>query len=68
MYFWTYGVRKTRLDKCLKSPASEDPSTSNMVNGPKHCSKLNEITFTIFIDPYEDNSGWKGLPGWYANS
>ena len=25
---------KTWLDKCLKSPVSEDPSTSNMVNGP----------------------------------
>ena len=22
--------------KCLKSPVSKDPSTSNMVNGPKH--------------------------------
>ena len=27
----------------------------NMVNGPKHCSKLNGITFTIFIDSCEDN-------------
>ena len=24
----------TRLDKCLKGPVSEDPSTSNMVNVP----------------------------------
>ena len=24
------------LDKCLKSPVSEDPSKSNMVNGPKY--------------------------------
>ena len=28
---------KTWSDKCLKSPVSEDPSTSNMVNVPKHC-------------------------------
>ena len=28
---------KTQLDKCLKSPVSEDRSTSNMVNVPKHC-------------------------------
>ena len=28
---------KTWLDKCLKSFVSEDPSTSNIVNGPKHC-------------------------------
>ena len=25
---------KTWLDKCLKSPVSEDPSRNNMVNGP----------------------------------
>ena len=28
---------KTWSDKCLKSPVSEDLSTSNMVNGSKHC-------------------------------
>ena len=28
---------KTRLDKCLKKPVSEDPSTSNMADVPKHC-------------------------------
>ena len=27
---------KTWLDKCLKSPFSEAPSTGNMVIGPKH--------------------------------
>ena len=31
MYFRSYGLRKTWLDKCLKSPLSEDPSTSNML-------------------------------------
>ena len=30
------------LDKCLKSPLSEDPSTSNMVDGPKHWRKLDD--------------------------
>ena len=35
MYFGNYGLRKT-LDKCLKSPASEDSSTNNTVNGQKH--------------------------------
>ena len=34
MYFLTYGLGKTWLDKCLQSPVPEDPSTSNMVNGP----------------------------------
>ena len=54
IYLWTYGLHKTWLDNCLKSPVSEDPSTSNMVNGPKHCWNLNDTTITIFIDPSED--------------
>ena len=44
------------LDKCLKTPVSEDFSTSNMVNGPKHCWNLHESTFTMFIDNCELNS------------
>ena len=28
---------KILLDKCLKSPVSEDPSTCNMADVPKHC-------------------------------
>ena len=55
MYFRTCGVRKTWLDKCLKSPVSEDPLTSIKVNWPKYCLNLNETTFTIFIDPCEVN-------------
>ena len=31
--------------------------TNNMGNGPKHCSKLINSTFTIVIDPCEDNYG-----------
>ena len=31
------GTPKTWLDKCLKSPVLEYPSTSIMVNVPKHC-------------------------------
>ena len=57
MYFRPYGLRKTWLDKCLKSPVSEDPSTSKMVKGKKHCGSLYDSTFTIFIDPCESNSG-----------
>ena len=30
-------LRKTQLDKFLKFPVSEDPTTSNMVTGTKHC-------------------------------
>ena len=35
MYFGNYGIQKTWLKKCLKSPFSEDPSTSNIVRGTK---------------------------------
>ena len=35
MYFGNYRLRRTWLNKCLKSLFPEDPSTSNMVNGPK---------------------------------
>ena len=43
------------LGKCLKSPVSDDPSTSNRVNEPKHCCILDDINFTIFIDHFEGN-------------
>ena len=36
MYFGSYGLRKPRLDKCLKIPDPEDPSKCNMANGAKH--------------------------------
>ena len=39
MYLSTYGLRKTWLDKRLKSPLSEFPSTSYMVNGQKQLFK-----------------------------
>ena len=55
MYFGNYGLPKTWLDQCLKSPLSEDPTKSNMVNAPKHCSNLKDTTFTIFINHLEDN-------------
>ena len=35
--FLNYGLQKMGLNNCLKSPVSEDPLTSNMENGPKHC-------------------------------
>ena len=30
-------LSKFGLDNCLKSLVSDDPTTRNMVNGPKHC-------------------------------
>ena len=44
MYFRNYGLPKTWLDQCLKSPVSEDPTKSNMVNAPKHCSNLKDTS------------------------
>ena len=41
---------KTSLDKCIKSPVSDDPLTSNMLNGPKHCWNLQHTTLIIFVD------------------
>ena len=61
MYFWTYGLRKTLLDKSLKSPLSGDPSTNNVLNGIKHCLNLNESTCTIFLDHCEGSSFEKSL-------
>ena len=55
MYFRNFGLRKTWLDICLKSPISKEPSTDNMVNEPKHCCDLNDSTATIFSDHFERN-------------
>ena len=55
MYFGNYGLAKTWLDQFLKSHFSEDPSKSNMVNAPKHCSNLKDSTFTILIYQWEVN-------------
>ena len=46
---------KAWLDKCLKSPTSEDYSTTNMVNVPKHCCSLHHNTFIIFINHCQGN-------------
>ena len=56
MYFWSYQLPKTFLDKYLKSVLSEDPLTTNMVDGLKNWSELNDSTFTIVVDSCESNS------------
>ena len=61
MLFRYYGLRKTWLDKCLRSPVSEEPSTNDMVNGCKNCSNLKASTFTIFINHCEGNRVGKSL-------
>ena len=61
MYFQNYRLRKMWLDKCLKSPVSEDRSKNSMEKGPKHCSNINHSTFSLFIDKCEGNSVEKSL-------
>ena len=50
MHIPNYKLQKKWLDKCLKTPVSDDPWTRNMVNGPKNLCNLDDSTFTIFID------------------
>ena len=57
MYFSTDGLRKTWIDKFLKSPISQALVTRKMVKRAKHYPKLNDSTFTIFLDPCESNKG-----------
>ena len=61
MYFRNYGLPKTWLDQCLKSPVSEDPWESNMLNGPKNCSNLKDSPMNIFIYHWEVNCPTKSL-------
>ena len=49
MYFRKYGRRKTWLNKCLKSPVSEDPSTGNLVNELNHFFHLNTAFFSYLL-------------------
>ena len=49
MYFRNYGLPKTLLDQSLKSPISEDPPKSNMVNAPKHCSNLKDTSLPYLL-------------------
>ena len=49
MYFRNYGLRKTWLDQSLKSPVSEDPTKSTMVNTPKHCSNLKDTSLPYLL-------------------
>ena len=57
---------KTESDKRLKSPVSEDASTSNMVNVPKHCWNLHHIIFVILIDHWKVNWVGRSLSYWHA--
>ena len=49
MCFQNYGLPKTWLNECLKSPVSDDPTKSNMVNAPKHCANLKDISLPYLL-------------------
>ena len=57
---------KTWSDKCGKSPVSENPSASNMVNGLKHCWYLHQCSFILLIDHWKVNWVGKSLCYWHA--
>ena len=56
MYFGNYRLRKKWLGKSLKSTVSEEPLTSDMIIGPKHCWNLKASNFSVFI--YDGGSNW----------
>ena len=58
----------TWSDKSLKSIVSEDPSTSNIVNVPKHWRNVNHRTFNIFIDYHQVNWVSKWVSYWHTKS
>ena len=49
MYFRIYLLPKTWLHQFLRSPVSEDPTKSNMVNAPKHCSNLKDTSLPYLL-------------------
>ena len=52
---YVFRPRKTCLDKCLKGPVWDDPSTCDMVNRQMHWFNLNESAFIILSDHCEGN-------------
>ena len=54
MDFWTYGLRKKRLVKCLKSPLSEDASTTKMVKGWNTVQSLTTASLPYLLIPVKE--------------
>ena len=50
MYCRIYRLQKMSLDKCLKSPVSEDDSRNNMSNMRKESLNMGHRAFGIFIE------------------
>ena len=59
---------KTWSDKCLKSPVSDDPLTSNMVNVQKRSWNQHHSIFSIFIDHRQVNWVPKSLSSIHVKS
>ena len=59
--FLTLRRRKTWLDICVKSPASDYPLKRNMVNGSQLCLNLSERSCSIFVAQWEANLVAKSL-------
>ena len=59
---------KTLSDKRLKSPNSEDPSKSSMVNVSKKFLNLRHNTFIILIDHFLGNCVGRSLSYSHAKS
>ena len=49
MYFPNHGLPEICLEQCLKSTVSENPTKSNMVNAPKHCSNLKDTSLPYLL-------------------
>ena len=49
MYFRTYGLPKTWLEQCVKSPVSEDPSKSHMVKAQNIVQTWSAPTLPHFL-------------------
>ena len=58
-YSRNYNRWRTCLDKCLKGLVSQDLSTTNMVNRPKHSCNLHDSTFIIFYWSLRSKMCWK---------
>ena len=58
--FPNHWLQNTWLDKCLKSPFSEDHSKGNLVTGSTHFCNLHDSNSTIFIDHWQENWVAKG--------
>ena len=61
MYFRNCGLPKTWLDQCVKSPVSDNPLKSHMLNAPKCSSNLKDSPFSISLDHWEGNCPTKSL-------